>query len=308
MRLKRLTPRSCREFRAPDDQHAFHYDAKGSLIRTLYPDGTEIWTAYDDMGRAAWTTYRYRTTTTIDPNTGAITNDNATKALATFTTYDAVKRVVPSSPAEQQLARRQFDQLDFGKRLSLELIGMRLVPGFDQVIQVGGKYCLQAFPSALHLVRSISLRVNWSHPTAVPVFAACASAREEIPDRRAFAPGGFDELTLPVAAVLSTAGYEDQPIRFPGTSKARRGRPGGDADASLVRCPGVSIGSTLRISRSSQTYSASLSRSTASAKSAIAGVEKRCAVASRRHQSPIFVEDRQRPCGVPRVPAVADKL
>jgi YD repeat-containing protein len=76
----------------------YTYDARGNLIRTHYPDGTETRTAYDEMGRPVWETERFASTTrhTLDRAGHTVTwqaNDNTTRAPATFTVYDSLGRV-----------------------------------------------------------------------------------------------------------------------------------------------------------------------------------------------------------------------
>ena len=61
------------------------YDARGNLIETEHPDGTVVRTAYDHMGRAAWTSDRYH------PGT-----DNGRAPAATRTLFDSLGRSVGS--------------------------------------------------------------------------------------------------------------------------------------------------------------------------------------------------------------------
>ncbi|WP_428937499.1 RHS repeat-associated core domain-containing protein [Fontivita pretiosa] len=66
----------------------FDYDARGNLIRTLYPDKTEVRTAYDAMSRVEWQTDRYYTGAT-----SLASPDNTTRARATKNIYDELGRV-----------------------------------------------------------------------------------------------------------------------------------------------------------------------------------------------------------------------
>jgi YD repeat-containing protein len=81
----------------------YTYDAKGNQIRVLYPDGTEVRTTYDTLGRVVWQTDRYKTTTTYNTATGTYTDDNATTALATETLYDSMGRTVGTVRASGML-------------------------------------------------------------------------------------------------------------------------------------------------------------------------------------------------------------
>ena len=63
------------------------YDAAGRVVRTLYPDGTEVRSVYDALGRVICQTDHYVT--------NAVSNgfDNSTPAAATTTDYDSLGRV-----------------------------------------------------------------------------------------------------------------------------------------------------------------------------------------------------------------------
>jgi RHS repeat-associated protein len=64
------------------------YNAKGDLIRTVYPDGTEVRAVYDTSGKLLYQTDRYYTGATSLASPG-----NGTAARATFYVYDQLGRV-----------------------------------------------------------------------------------------------------------------------------------------------------------------------------------------------------------------------
>jgi RHS repeat-associated protein len=71
------------------------YDARGNLVRTFYPDGTETRSVFDDMGRVVWNIQRFASTSVYNPTTGAFTsNDNTTTSIVTHNKYDALGHVI----------------------------------------------------------------------------------------------------------------------------------------------------------------------------------------------------------------------
>ena len=63
--------------------------AAGNLVRTLYPDGTEVRSVYNALGQMIWQTDRYATNTLANG-----TDDNTTTANATETIFNSLGQVV----------------------------------------------------------------------------------------------------------------------------------------------------------------------------------------------------------------------
>ncbi len=81
------------------------YDRRGNVIRTNYPDGTEVRTFYDALGRAAWVSERFVTTTSVtvvrSTTTHAVTvtfgaTDETSTYKVTRSLFDSAGRSVGS--------------------------------------------------------------------------------------------------------------------------------------------------------------------------------------------------------------------
>jgi RHS repeat-associated protein len=75
------------------------YDAGGKLVRTLYPDNTEVRTVYNEMGKPLWISERFASSSayTLNQAAGTITwssNDNSSTYLVTYVIYDDFGRVI----------------------------------------------------------------------------------------------------------------------------------------------------------------------------------------------------------------------